>query len=97
MVEGILPFYHRADMALNIKNREAHRMAQALADATGTSLTEAVTEALRARLAEIASRPVRDLMDAEIEEIQAFVAALPDRDVRTEDEILGYDRFGLPS
>ena len=83
-------------MALNIKNPEAHRMAQALADATGTSLTEAVTDALRARLAAVASASAGDLMDAEVAEIQAFVVSLPDRDVRTEDEILGYDPFGLP-
>ena len=83
-------------MALNIKNREAHRMAQALADATGTSLTEAVTEALRTRLAAVTAASVGDLMDAEVAEIQAFVASLPDRDARTDDEILGYDAFGLP-
>ena len=83
-------------MALNIKNREAHRMAQALADATGTSLTEAVTEALRTRLAAVTAASVGDLLDAEVAEIQAFVASLPDRDARTDDEILGYDAFGLP-
>lgn len=83
-------------MALNIKNREAHRMAQALADATGTSLTEAVTEALRTRLAAVTAASVGDLMDAEVAEIHAFVAALPNRDARTDDEILGYDSFGLP-
>lgn len=83
-------------MALNIKNREAHQMAQALADATGTSLTEAVTEALRTRLAAVTAASAGDLMDAEVAEIQAFVASLPDRDARADDEILGYDAFGLP-
>ena len=37
-------------MSLNIKNDAAHRLAQALAAATGESLTTAVTEALRERL-----------------------------------------------
>ena len=38
-------------MALNLKNPETHRLAQELAEATGTTLTDAVTEALRQRLA----------------------------------------------
>lgn len=37
-------------MALNIKNEEAHRLAQELAALTGQSLTAAVTDALRERL-----------------------------------------------
>lgn len=83
-------------MALNIKNPEAHRMAQILAEATGESLTEVVTEALRARIAALEAEPDGDLLDAEIAEIQAFVASLPDRDSRSADEILGYDAYGLP-
>ena len=37
-------------MAMNIKNEEAHRLAQELAKKTGKSLTETVTEALREKL-----------------------------------------------
>jgi len=37
-------------MGLNIKNDEAHRLAQELASLTGESMTTAVTEALRERL-----------------------------------------------
>jgi antitoxin VapB len=37
-------------MSLNIKNKDAHRLAQELARLTGESLTEAVTEAVRERL-----------------------------------------------
>lgn len=70
--------------------------AQELADETGASLTEAVTEALRERLATVRVAPAGDLLDAEVAEIQAFVASLPDRDPRSAEEILGYDDFGLP-
>ena len=44
-------------------------------------------------------RPQRehDALLADISDIQAFVASLPDRDTRSADEILGYDDFGLPS
>jgi antitoxin VapB len=37
-------------MSLNIKNKEAHSLARALAKATGENMTTAVTEALRERL-----------------------------------------------
>ena len=84
-------------MALNIKNPEAHRLAQELAERTGASLTDVVTEALRQRLTTVARLEAGDLLDAEVAEIQTFVASLPDRDARTADEILGYDSFGLPS
>lgn len=40
-------------MSLNIKNKDAHKLAQELAKATGESMTEAVTEALRERLAHL--------------------------------------------
>lgn len=36
-------------MSLNIKHPEAHRLAKELAAATGASMTEVVTEALRER------------------------------------------------
>ncbi|OYV75055.1 MAG: transcription factor [Chromatiales bacterium 21-64-14] len=37
-------------MSLNIKDREAHHLAKALAKETGETMTHAVTEALRERL-----------------------------------------------
>jgi hypothetical protein len=33
---------------------------------------------------------------AEVAQVQALVADLPDRDVRSPEEILGYDERGLP-
>jgi antitoxin VapB len=84
-------------MALNIKSAEAHRMARAVSDRTGETLTEVVTEALRRRLTALEAKQGGDLLEAEIHEIQRFVASLPDRDLRPPDEILGYDEAGLPS
>jgi antitoxin VapB len=43
-------------MGLNIKTEEAHLLAKALAEKTGESLTTAVTQALRERLARIERR-----------------------------------------
>lgn len=86
-------------MALNIKNEEAHRLAKALADATGKTLTDAVTDALRHQLRAENGNDVEDeaLLLAEVAGIQRLVAALPDRDTRPPEEILGYDAHGLPS
>ena len=43
----------RKEMSLNIKNKEAHALAEELAGLTGESLTTAVTVALRERLMRI--------------------------------------------
>jgi antitoxin VapB len=43
-------------MGLNIKNPEAHKLAQELAEMTGESMSTAVTEAIRERLARIRRR-----------------------------------------
>jgi antitoxin VapB len=43
-------------MSLNIKNKDAHKLAQQLARITGESMTEAVTEALRERLKRVENK-----------------------------------------
>ncbi len=83
-------------MALNIKSDEAHQLARELAAATGESMTDVVTRALRRTLEVEAAPDHPGLLMAEVAEIQAFVAGLPDRDTRSPDEILGYDEAGLP-
>lgn len=40
-------------MSLNVKTQEAHELARALAGETGETMTDAVTEALRERLARV--------------------------------------------
>lgn len=83
-------------MALNIRNREAEKLAEALAKYTGETKTAAVTKALRDRLDRVRrERTGRRLAD-ELDEIALHCAALPVRDQRTSDEILGYDERGLP-
>ncbi len=83
-------------MALNIRNEEAERLAAALARLTGETKTEAVTRALRDRLARVRrQRSARRLADA-LDEIAVHCARLPLRDARTADEIIGYDANGVP-
>ena len=82
-------------MALNIRNPETERLANEEARRTGETKTEAVTEALRQRLARLRRRSAARLAD-ELEEIADHCARLPVLDTRTPDEILEYDNRGLP-
>lgn len=81
-------------MSLNIKNREAHALAAQIARMTGESLTEAVTTALRERLARI-ERP-----DALAEDLLALgrdcAARLKEPWRSIDHGALLYDEQGLP-
>lgn len=83
-------------MALNIRSPEAERLASELARLTGESKTEAVTRALRDRLARLRRERTRRSLADELDEIARHCAGLPVRDPRTPEEILGYDERGLP-
>jgi antitoxin VapB len=85
-------------MALNIKNPEAHRLAQELARLTGTSITEAVTQALREEHKKVMKQGGAKVegLATELDAIARHCAALPLRDTRSAEEILGYDEHGLP-
>ncbi len=82
-------------MALNIRNPETEKLAADLAALTGESKTQAVTKALRDRLARLKRRARRRLSD-ELDEIARHCASLPVLDKRGDEEILGYDESGLP-
>ena len=56
-------------MALNIRNPEAERLAAELARQTGESKTEAVTKALRDRLARVRRDRTKRRLADELEEI----------------------------
>jgi antitoxin VapB len=83
-------------MALNIRNPEAERLAAELARQTGESKTEAVTKALRDRLARVRRECTKRRLADELEEIAEHCASLPVLDGRRSEEILGYDEVGLP-
>ena len=50
-------------MSLNIKNKEAHKLASQLARLTGENMTEAVTKAVRERLERLQSQRGSGLAD----------------------------------
>ncbi|HJS89987.1 MAG TPA: type II toxin-antitoxin system VapB family antitoxin [Steroidobacteraceae bacterium] len=83
-------------MALNIRSEETEELASALAKLTGETKTEAVTQALRERLQRIRRARARTRLADELDEIALHCSALPVRDARAADEIMGYDESGLP-
>jgi antitoxin VapB len=83
-------------MALNIRNEETEQLAETLAKLTGETKTEAVTQALRDRLARVRRDRSRRRLADELDAIARHCSRLPVLDPRTPDEILGYDEHGLP-
>lgn len=83
-------------MPLSIKHPEAERLARALAERTGETITEAVIVALRERLKREQGRRRAPALREELLEIGRRCASLPDLDTRSPQEILGYDEIGLP-
>jgi antitoxin VapB len=81
-------------MSLNIKDPEAHRLAHAIAQATGQSMTRVVTDALRERFAGIERRNGK----ASIDELLAIAdrAAANLKQPYVDHADLLYDENGLP-
>jgi antitoxin VapB len=85
-------------MALSIKSPEADRMARQLAELTGESTTAAILAALREKLLrEQRKKQDKTQLLNDIRAIADHCASLPVFDTRSEDEILGYDRNGIPA
>ncbi len=83
-------------MALSLKDQETDRLAREVAALTGESLTDAVRQALAERLErERLRRGQAADLAARLREIGEHCAALPDIDVRTPDEVVGYDEAGM--
>jgi antitoxin VapB len=85
-------------LALNIRDPEVHRLARAVADATGETMTEAVRNALVERLKRVGEVPEaeRQRRLAALRALQRRFAELPVEDPRPLEEILAYDENGLP-
>jgi antitoxin VapB len=84
-------------MALNIRNREAEALAERITALTGETKTHAVTRALRERLERLQREGSGTSLADRLDAIALRSAALPVRDNRSADEILGYDDNGAPS
>ena len=81
-------------MSLNIKDPEAHRLAQAISHATGENMTRVVIEALRDRWAKLEQRNNRASVD-ELLAIAERAAAHLKRPYVDHADLL-YDETGIP-
>ena len=84
----------RDAMSLNVKDPEAHRLAQAIARATGETMTRAVTEALRERYERLQSHRGK----ASVEELLAIAkrASTQVKHPYLDHAAFLYDEHGLP-
>ena len=97
--------HRRAPTPLTIDDPDIERLARELAAVTGEPVPHAMAAALRERLHRIQTAPndgARQGGDPRprlggVAAIQAYLAALPELDPRTSDEILRYDALGLPT
>ncbi|MBA2702122.1 MAG: type II toxin-antitoxin system VapB family antitoxin [Chloroflexi bacterium] len=86
-------------MSLNIKNPETYRLVKELADATGQSMTAAVTEAVRERLRQVRAEQPDDV-ETRLQRMLDLAAVIRDNAPsgyfdQDFDELL-YDEKGLP-
>ena len=84
-------------MSLNIKNPATVALANELAHREGISKTAAIHQALSERLRRIGyGDDARERLLAELRTISERVAGLPELDSRDDEDIIGYDQFGIP-
>jgi antitoxin VapB len=83
-------------MSLNIKNKDAHKLARQLARLTGESMTQAVTEAVRERLQRVQGRHADNLSERLLEIGRDCATRLKEPYRSGDHGDLLYDEIGLP-
>jgi antitoxin VapB len=91
-----IQFVYNTHMPLSIRNSEVERLARALARLTGEGLTQTILQALRERYQRVRAARQGERLVEDLTSIARRAAALPQRDRRSPDEIIGYDEHGLP-
>jgi antitoxin VapB len=85
-------------MSLNIKNPQTVALATEVARRAGQTKTAAIHQALEERLKRMGGdRADKERLLAELRAIRTRVARLPDRDGRSDEDIVGYDEHGAPT
>lgn len=84
-------------MQLNINDPEVYQLARQVADLTGETLTDAVRHSLRERLEREQRARTGPQWIEMLREISDRCAARPVLDARSDDELAGYDEFGVPA
>jgi antitoxin VapB len=83
-------------MSINIKNAETHRLAAELAEKLGTTLTEAVTVALRDRLAQEQRDALIAARKMTLRRTSQRLATMIGPEGLADHDALLYDERGLP-
>ena len=84
-------------MSLNIKNPATVALVDELARRRGISKTAAIHEALTERLHRLGYGSVaQERLLADMRAIRERVASLPELDSRSDEDIIGYDEYGIP-
>ncbi|WID99723.1 type II toxin-antitoxin system VapB family antitoxin (plasmid) [Bosea vestrisii] len=84
-------------MALSIKDPKTEKLARALAERTGETITVATRRAIEERLKRMASQGRKAALLEDMEAMQRRLDALPVLDPRSPDDIIGYDENGVPN
>lgn len=85
-------------MTLNIKNPATVALADELARRQGITKTAAIHQALSERLHRLGyNDTAQERLLGELRAIRERVGRLPELDTRTDEEIVGYDEFGIPN
>ena len=80
------------NMTINIDNLEAERLVQELSELTGENISEIIVKALAERLErEKRKKGISTTVKDELLIIAQRFQALPTLDIRSEEEILGYE------
>lgn len=81
-------------MPLSIRNAKAEKLARELAAENGENITQAITRALEERLQRLRGRSKAIDLAEEILRISKRCSEIPDKDLRSPDEILDYGSTG---
>lgn len=84
-------------MALSIKDPETERLARSLAERTGETITVATRRALEERMHRLGSSTRKAALLEDLAASRRRWGAMSIVDTRSADDILGYDKNGLPS
>jgi antitoxin VapB len=84
-----------ADVSVTIKKRSVDAKIRKLAKRTGETLTAAVERAVDERVARLSPRKGR-VDRGKVGKLLEYFDSLPIDDPRTPDEIIGYNKYGVP-
>ncbi len=83
-------------MPISIQNPKAEKLARKVAAENGISITKAIIIALEEHLERLSGKRTAPDLAQELLDISSRCSALPDLDLRSPEEILDYNNFGVP-